>query len=265
MEVEYFIKKINLMEEAIANIYTLDISEREYLYYKEIFFKERQRCYKEILRFRDYRIRFLYYYIRFACDIYEVYLEKFKSEKIFFDTFYDITLWTKACFNEFGEYGINQYDWFSRHFDCKIARLGRLEFEVMASIWQSSLYEFEIGDEIINVHIPAGDKLLISDVKESFSKAFDFFGKEYIYICHSWLLYPKLLEVLNKNSNILKFQKLFHLIDIDFDFREGEWRIFDKILDDYKVYPENTSLQIAAKKYLLEGNKLGNGVGIYKK
>ena len=82
------------------------------------------------------------------------------------------------------------------------------------------------------------------------------------YLCHSWLLYPKLKEVLSEKSNILQFQKYFQIVDVDFEEKEAEWRIFGRLEKNPKKYPESTTLQKNAKSYLQSGKKLGNGLGV---
>ena len=89
-------------------------------------------------------------------------------------------------------------------------------------------------------------------------------GKEKAYICHSWLLGPELSEILDENSNIGKFRSFFHVVFRDYDTREAEERIFKMVQENVSVYPETTSLQRAAKQFLMEGGHLGNGVGILK-
>ena len=264
MQLKEFFEGIRMMPEAAARAARLSISEEEYQKMRALFYNDKPRFYGEILCKEDFRIRFLYYYSRLACETYERYRALNISDRIFWDTFYDLTLWCENYRKEYGEYGINQYDWFFRHIECTIFRLGRLEFEKMDSKWELKGAEGAgYGEAIINVHIPQGEKLDIPAVQDSFGQAFSFWGKQYPYVCHSWLLYPGLKEILPPQSNIIRFQGLFQVSGIDFNEREGEWRIFDRLLDDVSGYPENTSLQRAAKQYLLAGNKLGNGTGIY--
>ena len=96
----------------------------------------------------------------------------------------------------------------------------------------------------------------------SLEKGKSFWGDELPYLCHSWLLYPGLKEVLSQTSNILQFQNYFQIVDIDFADQEAEWRIFGKVEENPEKYPENTTLQKRAKQYLLSGKKLGNGLGV---
>lgn len=48
-------------------------------------------------------------------------------------------------------------------------------------------------------------------------------------------------------------------------FVKMQARIFTKVAEDLKEYPEKTSLQCAAKQYLLQGRSLGNGFGVLRK
>jgi hypothetical protein len=67
------------------------------------------------------------------------------------------------------------------------------------------------------------------------------------------------------SSNILQFQSLFELVYSDDDDNQAIERIFGKRRLIKSNYPENTSLQKRAKKYMLDGNKLGIGIGIIDK
>ena len=68
---------------------------------------------------------------------------------------------------------------------------------------------------MISIHIPQGEKLTLDQVKESLILGMDFWGKELPYLCHSWLLYPGLKDILPESSNILQFQNEFQIIETD--------------------------------------------------
>ena len=74
-------------------------------------------------------------YAAWAPETYDAYEKRGISRDIFRDTFYDLTLWCENCFREYGEYGIDEYDWFFRHMELTIFRFGRLQFENMDSHW----------------------------------------------------------------------------------------------------------------------------------
>ena len=201
-----------------------------------------------------------------ACEAYDCFRQKNINEKVYWDTFYGLTLWCQNCFQEYGEYGINEYRWFFRHIECRIRRLGRLQFEEMDVEWKAVDEHTQIPGKVpvINVHIPQGEKLEISAVRASFGQALQTWGKEIPYVCDSWLLYPGLSEILPKDSNILKFQRLFRVTRSDDDGREARRRIFGRVSDEPADYPEDTSLQRKAKAYLLEGKRLGSGTGVLR-
>lgn len=264
MQLKEFFEGIHMVSEAAAQVFRLCISEEEYQEVRKLFYQDKDRFYGEVLKTPDFRIRFLYYFSRLACETYEHYRKLKIEDAVFWDTFYDLTLWCQNCREAYGEYGIDQYDWFFRHIECTVFRLGRLEFEKAESEWElHGAREIKQGETVIYVHIPQGEKLDIRAVKDSFDKAYCFWGEQYAYLCHSWLLYPGLAEIMSPQSNIIRFRNLFQVADTDFKEREGEWRIYGCLKDDALEYPENTSLQKAAKQYLLAGNKLGNGIGIY--
>lgn len=266
MELKHFFEGIRMVPAAAEAVSRLQISEEEYIKNKRLFQTDKEAFYQTILKEEDYRLRFLYYFSRMACDTYECYAERKIGDKIFWDTFYDLTLWCENCFEDFKEYGINEYRWFFRHIQGTILRLGRLEFEEAELDARASGWDDHRQNTIpvLNIHIPQGAKLENLSVKVSLEQAFDRWGTKVPYVCDSWLLDPELAEILPANSNIIKFQKLFHIIRTDYETREAERRIFHCIYDRAADYPEHTLLQRKAKKHLLEGKRLGNGFGILK-
>ena len=271
MEWNDFLAGIRMMPQARKQLKDFigkgQIHENEYCSNRALFFENRELFYEEIRKKKDYRMAFLYYYCRMAMEIYEVYQERKIDLQIYWDTFYDLTLWCENCYNTYGEYGIGEYDWFFRHIECKIFRIGRLEFEQLNSPWkvQSEAITVNKGDHIISIHIPQGEKLEMQAVIASLKQGKDFWKCPMVYLCHSWLLYPGLKHVLQKSSNILQFQNLFQIVQTDYTEREAEGRIFGEVQEDVTKYSEKTSLQKSAKRYLLSGKKLGNGLGILKR
>ena len=93
------------------------------------------------------------------------------------------------------------------------------------------------------MHIPQGDPLVKEDCENSFQQACAWFGTERPYLCHSWLLYPKLRELLKPESNIIRFQELFTLLDTDMEGTEAEQRIFGKFCQIRRAIPKNRSAE----------------------
>lgn len=268
MELKRFCREIKLPSEAVKVVEQMDsqISEQQYDYVRKGFRTDREKIFKEISASPGYRQKFLYYYCRLACDTFEKYREAGIGEKIFFDTFYDLTIWCRVCFRRYGEYGLQEYQWLWRHVEMTIFCLGRLQFEKTASPWEIQMGDKKgkIGEPVISIHIPEGEPLDRERCRESIKQGRAFWGKELPFVCHSWLLYPGLRNLLDENSNIIRFQEMFDIQQVDFEFREGEERIFGKILDDPQSYPEKTRLQREARKWLIQGNRLGSGLGVLK-
>lgn len=85
------------------------------------------------------------------------------------------------------------------------------------------------------------------------------------YVCHSWLLSPALRELLPESSNIMKFQNLFDITEIDKSSTNFLRWIFKKIDLPIENLPEDTTLQRNVKKYLMAGGQIGEGSGYMKK
>jgi len=198
-----------------------------------------------------------------ACRTYEKYREKGISEKIYFDTM--------KCFPRYigetkvikGDYEFDRGFWTYRQSSMSLFRLGQLEFEMRKD---------EEGNNVVAVHIPSDAKLTDANVDESLSMAEEFFAKYYPdfadceYTCYSWLLAPKLKELLGEDSNIVRFQNRFHVHTED---REPlsvlEWVFKVKNDTPFADLPENTSLQRKTKALLLQGDNVGIGIGVLKK
>lgn len=249
------------MPEAVDRLENIKITKEQYEKDREYFYKDRQEFYRRICRKENAHLLFLYYFCRFACETYDCYVERGIEDSVYWDTFYDFTLWCGNCYRDYGEYGIAEYDWLYRHIEMSLFRLGRLQFE---KTFAESEWGIAHGEEVISIHIPQGEKLDIQACKESIQRGIRFWGTEYTYVCDSWLLEPELQKLLKADSNILEFQKWFDIVSVDKHCRQAEERIFIKVQDNPADYPEETSLQRAAKRYLAEGGKLGCGIGILK-
>ena len=230
----------------------------------ELYKKDHNEFFEEVLRKEESALWFLWLYSHMACKVYDKYNELGISEEIFWDTFQDIRFWCENTEREFGTLGLAEYEWFYRHLDMVLFRLGRLQFEQMQMDQEmvSNGVCLEKGTKVINIHIPQGEPLVWEECEKSLEKAKKYFGWDKPYVCHSWLLYPGLDEVLSENSNIREFRRHFKVVQVDYKEREAEWRVFGKILKNVAKYPEETSLQRKVKAYLLSGKSLGNGWAI---
>lgn len=93
MELNHFLERIRMMPEASRAVMELQIPEEEYQKNRALFWRDKDGFYKEVLKEKDFRIRFLYYFSRMACEVYEEYRQRKIEEDVYWDIFYDLTLW----------------------------------------------------------------------------------------------------------------------------------------------------------------------------
>jgi hypothetical protein len=265
MNLDILTEYIGLPQEAVNIVKNYSMAEDEFNEIRRIFHANTGLFIEKISSRHDFRQCFLYLYCRLAVEAYEQYRLKNIEDEVYFDTFKDITIWCENCFSYFGEYGIGEYRWLLNHVKLGIFRLGRLQFQPVSLDKRIDFkdYTIEPGELVLNVHIPQGQPLDEKECDRSFERAKAFFrGAGTAFVCHSWLLYPGLKDILPGDSNIIRFQNRFHIYSTNYNSRQGEERIFGRIQDSPELYPEATSLQKRAKEYLISGKKIGMGSGI---
>ena len=199
-------------------------------------------------------------------DLKSFYKKNNIPDKVLTDTLYDVGRVMDECYARNNRYVIEPaiFEWLNMHFTGRLFHLCRLQFEAI-KFYEDNDY-LKKGDYVINVHIPAGDKMLHDDVAESYRQAVVFFRKllpEYnfkYFICESWMLSPQLSDILDQSSNLIKFFNDYELYgtgenDGFFD------NIFVKKPTDLNTLPEKTTLQRAIKNLLLSGEKFISGRG----
>lgn len=266
MNVLEFWEKIGLPKRLIEKTLQLNVTEKEYNRLYRIYQEDHESFFLEVLKKENCAMWFLWIYSHMACEVHSCYIEQNIPEEFFWDTFQDIAFWCDNYEKEYGQTGLGEYGWFTRHIDMTLFRLGRLQFEVMEMEYGvgEGLERIEKGTPIINIHIPQGEPLIWQECEKSLKIAREWWGTDRLYVCHSWLLYPQLDEVLSEQSNIREFRKHFKVLRTDYNEREAEWRIYGKVLKNIVDYPEETGLQKRVKEYLLRGKCLGNGWAILK-
>ena len=201
------------------------------------------------------------------------YLKKGIPLNVFLDTMRDIYIWTKEWHDTMGAVGLFEIGWLLRHIDLHIFRLGRLEFEMIYSDFDSEQHGIEEGSALITVHIPKDGRLDTEECMESYAKAKEFFKTYYAdyqyeaFICHSWLLDPRLKTFLNENSNIINFQNQYQIIRIDDGPKEVMMFVFqiNRAFDaDLEKLNAETTLEKGVLDYMKSGGMLGAGLGILK-
>lgn len=172
----------------------------------------------------------------------------------------DLTLWVAdyAAHNN-GAVGVTENDWLAMTLSHRVVRLGRLQFEPVTL--SAAMGPLAVGTKALYVHVPADGPLEPVACDAAFAAAKQRFG-ELPLLCESWLLSPALQQLLPSSSNILQFAARFVLFDQLPQSHQGEERIFGEWLTDANAYPATTSLQRQAKAWLLQGQVIGEGIGL---
>ncbi len=181
------------------------------------------------------------------------YLQKGIPEEIFRDTMGFILRYLKDAKKAYGRYRFLAAWWFPRQMALELFRLGSLEYEMMP---------FE-GETRIYIHIPSDADLSDPALDDTFLRfrrfAAEFFpeaAKAPLY-CTSWLMSPKLAELLPPASRILGFQRRFRILSVDPESMDAVGWVFPGCREPWKDLPENTELQKRMKALLLRGGHPG--------
>lgn len=250
MEIQQLMEQIHLPEEGQITVLEYVMPEETYQELRSLFYKKEEEFFQFLNRQSEKEALLLYLYVRFAADLYGQYCQMGISDKIYFDTFSDYTIWYRHCIRQKHVVGLTEEHWLKHHLKMNLYRLGRLQFQK------------DEEKKRIHIHIPEGEPLSPEACDASILQAEDFFDDSYtLFDCESWLLSPVLLTLLDEKNRIIQFQKRFHIYSVNREIRQAEERVFGEILEDKSSYPENTSLQRALKKYVLTGQNPGVGFG----
>ena len=184
---------------------------------------------------------------------YDDYLKKGIPAEIYYDTMSDAFVWTELYRRLEGKVGLRETGWLLYHIRLELFRLGRLQFQLGAT--PSEFSEVVDSENAIQVHIPDIGPLDASMCLESFRKARSFYEDDLPFICDSWLLEPELSKVLEENSNILAFQRFFHIFYVDKSNPQCHQRVFE--FSDRR----NTTLQRGILDSEAKGSVFGVGYG----
>lgn len=135
------------------------------------------------------------------------------------------------------------------------------KIELSKEEWEKVL---ETGDPVIRLHIPPVGKMTPEMIDKTLEET-KIFAKEHYpdfhykaFSCHSWLVDPQLDEILNKESNIVKFRQRFHSLTRKSKGEDVFNFIFNKPNMDFDIrdLPEDSSLQRALKNHYLSGKAI---------
>lgn len=160
---------------------------------------------------------------------------------------------------------ISQMLWASYFINLRIIEVGGFQYELVSE--NPITKEKEM---CIKMHVPKGASLNEEDVRSSIRKSTYeieryFNVKDINYYIESWLLSPEVLALLDDNSNILKFSKLFSIKSMGECTRDILDFVFNDVyIKDYNLLVCKTSLQVKLKSLLINKKEIHIGVGKLK-
>lgn len=204
----------------------------------------------------------------------EFYKNRRIDENIFYDSMTDISIWVELYHRTTGEWALEEYDWVTNSLSLEVIRLGRLQFQLVTRGKDDKPFtiagiNLKSGSRLINIHIPEGDSITKEKRMDSYRKAYKFFNQtgHAVFMCGSWLIFGEHDKFLEPDSNILSFTNDFVLKET-IELTSDLWRIFGKNWEkttggDYAKLPEDTKMQRAYKKWLLNGGPAGISIGYF--
>ena len=186
------------------------------------------------------------------------------EEGVWIETMKAYARFVREHFASYGYYGFDRGGWTTRQRDAKLFRLGELEYELVHA---------RDGAPAIDLHIPSDASLAPDGLNASVSRARDFMRARFPdwagapMRCDSWLLSPKLKDLLPPGARILRFQAAFDLTETDPDAADALQWVFgvaegQKAAARLEDLPEDTTLRRRMKALLLAGGKPGNAAGV---
>ena len=215
----------------------------------------------------------LLFFIYLSYELEQQYIKGGLEHSVFIDTVEDLKFKTMEYHQIKGVWGTDECRWFYNLFKMRTFAFGRLQYTLGNFFFDEKAVAKRIvkqGDTVVCIHIPSSGKPFDREARMlSYCKAYEFYkrilGEEPVFYCDSWLLYPPNREILGANSNVVSFMDDFKIID-SYEYRDNHilWRIFGKDFDlPAEQLPRNTSMQRKMADWILNGNKLGAGIGCF--
>lgn len=194
----------------------------------------------------------------------------------------DLVYRVNRYFESHGFYGLSEHDvkWLKDVFDGKLFDIGVLRFQIFAMDHQAlerSAHDYLPLPEsfklsypnktmVLNIHIAKGTDLSIDRVVESLNEARHFFKTYFpeitfeLFMTRTWLIHPGLQKLLDSQSNLVQFGKLFKIVakqNITYQILERVYGTRD--IESIKLLPKTTTLQ---QKVVYHLDEVGVALGI---
>lgn len=199
------------------------------------------------------------------------YIQKY-GEEIYRDTAGDLAYKINECIGAEGVVGIVSISWHHLLLREVIFMLGRLQYHIVPfprDVYEAHGYTVRKDEPIIKLHIPSAGKLTEELCLDSYRRAYKFFKNQFKsdvipFMCTSWMLYDRNLEIFPEGGNLARFMTDFDIIENQESPDNPDlWRIFGKKYTDLTKLPRDTRLRAAMADYLLAGNSMGHGFGVF--
>ncbi len=107
-------------------------------------------------------------------------------------------------------------------------------------------------------------------MRKSYELGAEFFGERFrvdpvVFVCHSWLLFPRNREVLSPDSNLYSFISDYDILKTEeYDDYSEAWRLFDVNYEgDVEKLPQDTSFRRAYAEWIRKGERTGGAYGVH--
>ena len=212
-------------------------------------------------------------FISLSMYLKEHYAKAGLSEDLWFNAMCDLRYKLIECKEVYNIWGSFVPDWFVRFFKLDRFAFGKLQFEPVPfkANYKKGNIVLNESSIVLNVHIPrTGTKLDRESMNASYKAAAEFYKSEFkdtpvIFVCHSWLLFPRNKEILSETSNLYQFISDYDVFESgEYDSYGEVWRLFDTHYDgNVDHLPQNTSFRRGYADWIRNNIKTGWGYGVY--
>ena len=136
-----------------------------------------------------------------------------------------------------------------------------------AAEWLPELVD---GEQVLDMHIPAGGNMTLDLCRDSIQKGFNFFARFFpskpvkAVLSKSWIFNTQFEERL-PDSNLARFMRELYLFPVESTGNDGVFFVFCREHPDRATAPRNTSLQKTMLDILERGGKLRSGGMVFLK
>lgn len=211
-------------------------------------------------------------YIGLSKQLKEYYRDAGIDESVWRNSMQDLKYKLMECKEVYDIWGTFT-TWFDGFFRMTRFALGRLQFDMAAfgRYYNHNGVILTPDSHVLGVHIPRTmTRLDRQSVKQSYARASEFFKAwigdgPTVFMCDSWLLFPRHRELLPRESNILAFMNDYDVIDSGLYENYHEiWRLFDRnYTPELEKLPQNSTLRRKYIELIRSGEKTGWGFGVY--